>query len=164
MSESLESHKTPLTIMLDYSSAFDCVHHGRLLEKLRCAGIVGTALNILGSYLENRTQQPCCGDGASSDPTKVTYGVPQGGSLSALLFSLYINDLLTQCKDDMKVLGYADDVCLMFSFERPIDWTRVESSVRNMFEWSRQNGLLFNSKKSNYMVFGQRNAPTRPSG
>ena len=155
--ESLESQRIPLIVMLNFSSAFDCVNHGRLLEKLRCAGITDTALKVFASYLENRTQELRCGYIATSDPTGVRCGVPQGGSLSALLFSLYINDLLTMSDPDASLMGYADDICLKFRFEGPIDLNVVETSVHRVFEWSKKNGLLLNSKKSNYMIFGQPN-------
>ena len=88
-------------------------------------------------------------------------GVPKGGSLSAVLFSLYINDLLTLSDPDAWLMRYADDICLKFSFEGPIDLNVVENSVHRVFEWSKKNGLLLNLKKSNYMIFGQPNPQLR---
>ena len=129
--------------MLDFSSAFDCVHQGKLLEKIRCAGIKDSAHSILASYLIKRFQQIRCNEVLSSK-TEVRCGVTQGGSLSALLFSLYIDDLLNDNFGETGYLGYADDISLTFSFDGPIDWSLVEGAVERVFEWSRQNGLLLN--------------------
>lgn len=147
--EELEIGRVPVCIFLDFSSAFDCVPHSRLIRKLECAGITGAALRVLSSYLSGRTQQ-LKGLGSKSDFTAVDRGVPQGGSLSSIFFSLYINDLLLRSNDVITDVGYADDISLLSSARREIDWKLLENVMRRVIKWSRVNELLLNVKKSNY--------------
>ena len=44
------------SVYIDFSKAFDKVHHGLLLRKLQNAGIGGSLLKWLESYLTRRSQ------------------------------------------------------------------------------------------------------------
>lgn len=123
VSEAFEAGRVPVVTMLDFSSAFDCVNHDRLLENIKCAGIASKALDLLKSYLSKRTQSLRDSKGENSDPTTISCGVPQGGSLSALFFSLFINDLLKPDSESFQYIAYADDVSLIASFRENIDWS-----------------------------------------
>jgi len=52
----LDNHKYIGAILMDLSKAFDCLPHGRLLEKLRAYGLDGSATDLISSYLSNRLQ------------------------------------------------------------------------------------------------------------
>ena len=52
----MDSRRTPVTIHLDLSKAFDCLSHSILLDKLRFYGINEMAYNLMKNYLENRKQ------------------------------------------------------------------------------------------------------------
>ncbi len=79
-------------IYLDMSKAFDKVSHKRLLLRLRDFGFTGNILSWFGSYLQDRRQQTKI-LGATSSPSPVTSGVPQGSIRGQLLFLLYENVL-----------------------------------------------------------------------
>ena len=89
-------------------------------------------------------------------------GTPQGGSMSAILFAGYINDLLLYHRESVTYLGYADDTPIKFSFKESIDWHVVESEVSRVVKWSQENGMLLNAGKSNYMVFSLRGQDPQP--
>ena len=54
--DSLNSRKSSLNIMIDYSKAFDTVNHSILLRKLERYGICRTPLQYITSYLKDRHQ------------------------------------------------------------------------------------------------------------
>jgi len=70
-------------------SAFDCVAHLILLQRLQVAvGIGDTTLDWIRSFLSGRTQQVVYG-GEHSVTSVVLFGVPQGTVLGPLLYILY---------------------------------------------------------------------------
>ena len=77
---------------MDLSKAFDCLHHGLLIAKLKAYGLSEEAVKLLDSYLNDRSQQIKLGPYASSCE-KLFKGVPQGSILGPLLFNVIINDI-----------------------------------------------------------------------
>ncbi|XP_039296113.1 protein Star isoform X2 [Nilaparvata lugens] len=64
-------------------------------KQLEAAGVRGVALRWFRSFLRNREQQVRVGaEGCLSSPLPVTVGVLQGSVSSAILFIIFINDLL----------------------------------------------------------------------
>ena len=105
-------------VFIDLQKAFDTVNHSILLKKLEHYGIRGTVLDWFSSYLSNRKQFVSV-NGATSDHTTITCGVPQGSVLGPLLFLLYINDLPNVSKvlsfylfaDDTNIYFRSHDLC-----------------------------------------------------
>ena len=56
ISQNLDNGLFTLTIFLDFKKAFDSINHEILLLKLDYYGIRGNALELVKSYLTNRTQ------------------------------------------------------------------------------------------------------------
>ena len=76
----IADHKIVLMAMLDLSAAFDTVSHGMLLVSLEAAGIQGTALKWMESYIQDRSQIVVVKEEKSS-PEKLETGVAQGSVL-----------------------------------------------------------------------------------
>ena len=81
----LDSNRIGCGIFIDLQKAFDTVNHQILLQKLNHYGVRGIALKWFESYLTDR-QQFVSVNGYSSNPGKITCGVPQGPVLGLLLF------------------------------------------------------------------------------
>ena len=81
-----------LGIYLDIKKAFDSVNHNILLTKLYNIGIRGNMFLLFKDYLSKRNQYVFV-DGFHSQNHEIKCGVPQGGNLGHLLFTIYINDI-----------------------------------------------------------------------
>ena len=51
----LYNNEAPISIFLDLSKAFDTLNHSILLNKLKHYGITGLSLNLIQSYLRQKT-------------------------------------------------------------------------------------------------------------
>jgi len=81
-----------LSVMADYSKAFDTVHFETLILKLHKIGFTKDAILLLCSYLSNRRQYVQIDD-VTSGKLIVSNGVPQGNILGPILFNIYVHDI-----------------------------------------------------------------------
>ena len=97
---------------IDFSRAFDCLDHERLLAKLYHAGIRGLCLKLCRSYLEGREQVVSL-NGVVGQAISISKGVPQGCVLGPLFSLIYVNDIM---KIGMKgkLWAFADDTTLTY--------------------------------------------------
>jgi len=99
-------------VFLDIFKAFERVHHGGLLFKLKQLGVVDTYLNLFASYLSNRSQHVSLGIEKSA-LLFTNCGVPQGSIFGPLLFLIFANDIHKSIMSDIKL--FADDTALLYS-------------------------------------------------
>ena len=98
-----------LSILTDYSKAFDAIDHNTLLEKLQNINFVKNAIKIICSYLIERYQYVQIEDKKSS-LLPMFFGVPQGSILGPVLFNLYVAELADRTYS--KTIQYTDDTTL----------------------------------------------------
>ena len=135
-------------IYLDFSKAFDSVHHELLLRKLYYYGIRDPLLAWLRSYLSDRKLIVRV-NGHLSSPLAVNCGVPQGSVLGPRLFLVFINDLQRHITSNM--LMFADDVKLWSTVRSQNDCFSLQSDLDCLYAWSLQNYLPFNIEKCNVL-------------
>ena len=109
-----ENH-CPVNMYLDFSKAFDNLIYDILLSKLKHYGIQENALQLLSSYLKDRSQYVQL-DNVKSSSHAVICGIPQGSVLGPLLFNIYINDI-TEPSTKFDFIMYADDTTLTSTLE-----------------------------------------------
>jgi len=142
-------------IYLDFQKAFDKVPHGRLMWKVRKAGIGGKLAEWIENWLTGRKQRVVI-NGLKSEWAEVKSGVPQGSILGPLLFSIYINDLEENVSNNM--LKFADDSKLWGRVNSPEEVTSMQEDLIKLGEWSDKNSMPFNVSKCKVMHVGRKNS------
>ena len=94
----LRKQKKVYVVLLDVKKAFDTVQHAGLFNKLQKVGITGQALNFIRQWYDHSTCSVLW-NGKPSRTISISQGVKQGGVLSPVLYSLYVNDLLVELEN-----------------------------------------------------------------
>ena len=123
------------TVFFDFKKAFDTVPHRRLLEKLSQVHLCTYVVDLIESYLTERSQCVVV-NGASSQPVHVLSGVPQGSVLGPLLFIFYINTLSNlKLSGGSKLVMYADDLVLHKAIITEEEWIPFQNDINSIVQW-----------------------------
>ena len=149
--EQIENKYVTMGIYIDLTKAFDLVDHNILLAKLQAYGIRGPALNLIKSYLSDRSQYTKI-DNTKSDIKKLTCGVPQGSVLGPLFFLVFVNDMQNCTTANLRL--FADDTNIFISHKDPKLLKReAETCINNITKWLAANRLLLSKEKTNFSIF-----------
>lgn len=150
----MENTLVTVLVLIDFSNAFNAVDHDLLLAILPRLNFSTSAISWFSSYLSNRNQIVRNGQNVS-DCVHVDAGVPQGGIISPLLFSLFINLLSfnLNCSYHM----YADDLQLYFA--APADDLdqaifALNNDLSRLLVWSKNYGIFVNPNKCQAILIG----------
>ena len=157
ISHYVERDSNVYACFLDNEKAFDRIWHNGLLYKLFNIGVTGRAWHLIKhSYKEASACVMYNGHTSCSFP--IRQGVGQGRVLSAWMFLLYINDLISSL-DNLKrgaVIGdlhvptvvLADDTTLISTTH-----SGLQASLNVVHEYACQWRLCYNPTKSCVLVF-----------
>ena len=95
------------TVLMDLLKAFDCIPHDLLIAKLHAYGFSQKTVTFIYSYLKRRKQKVKVNNFLSDFLTLLS-GVPQGSLLGSILFTIFLNDLLSILKLS-DLFNFADD-------------------------------------------------------
>lgn len=139
-------------IYLDLQKAFDSVSHKLFVEKLEKLGVAGNFLNIMQSFLYNRKQYVQIGNEKSVE-RNIKYGIGQGTILGPLIFTIFINELVS-LELHSKSQFYADDgVFILCAPTNQILKQLMIDDMTQINQWLTANKLSLNVKKTKFMVF-----------
>lgn len=143
-----------ILVLLDFNKAFDSVPHAALINKLASYNTPLPLLKILYSFLHQRSFQVRV-ERTLSSVLPICAGVPQGSSLSPLLFALYTADM--NLPSPLQLQLYADDTAVSCSGRNATTLVaRVQGGLRLLLEYSRLWGLHPNPKKTQTIFLTRR--------
>jgi len=134
-------------IFLYFAKAFDKVYHSGLLKKLTSNGFDDKIVGWISSFLSDRIQRVVIGE-IASDWCELLSGMPQGSVLCPILFTVFINDMLTShpCKlfaDDSKIIGI---------IKTGLDAIQLQEDLNNLVKWFTDWRMLFNPGKCKHFA------------
>ena len=150
-----------ISVLTDYSKAFDTINHKRLLDKLVSLNFSNRMRKIIMSYLTNPHQYMQTDD-QTSPKSPVHFGVPQGSILGPVLFNVYVAVLpfiqyVAVLPSDS--IQYADDTTIYRTY-RPNgilqEIPKLKINIKTVSGWSVENGLVFNDNKVKCITFSSR--------
>ena len=143
--EGIEDRHDVDVIYLDFAKAFDKVHHGILISKLRKLNIEGKVLRWIIDFLYDRKQQVSV-EGSLSTESRITSGVPQGTVLGPVLFLVHINDIDNDIKHS-EISCFADDTRILKVIKTDTDRNLLQTDLNSVYEWANRNKMKFNCNK-----------------
>ena len=143
--------------MVDLSKAFDKVNHKILIDKFRKTTLPVQIIDVL-EYMFNNTFVNVLVNDVQTESWRLGNGTRQGGILSPLIFSFYIDDVISEISNlnegcslggvKTNIICYADDISILApsasGLQRILDVLYCRLS---------QLGLSVNFAKCSYMVF-----------
>ena len=132
---------------LDFSKAFDRIHHNRLLMILKRCGLNHGFIRWLHSYLVNRMQRISI-NGKLGPVVRATSGVPQGSVLGPYLFAVFIGTLAVNHQDS-RLVKFADDLTLVEGFFRS---SPPPSNIETVWRWTDEFKLRLNLNKCHQLL------------
>jgi hypothetical protein len=143
-------------LSLDLARAFPNTSHERLLHIMHEKGIPRWITRFVESFISDRTTKIVF-PGFKSERTRTRTGIPQGSTLSPILFLIFISDLLEEFstpKDGIIGFGFVDDTNLAaWGTTARDNCTRLERAHNKCKAWADRHGAAFEPKKYQIMHF-----------
>ncbi|CAK1590978.1 unnamed protein product [Parnassius mnemosyne] len=150
----MDNQQVTVLTLLDFSKAFNTVDFDVLLAVLSSLNISPKVIGWFHSYLRGRRQRVQIQD-TFYDWSVVKAGVPQGGVLSPLLFSIFINSI---CSDITSLYHkYADDLQIYFQCKiaaLPNTIRLINEDLIRIYHWCNSFGLKVNQLKTQAIIIG----------
>ena len=141
-------------VAIDFSKAFDSIHHPTLLNKICSSHLHPNIIRWLTCYLRGRTAA-CRYLSALSKRRIIRSGVPQGAVLSPTLYNFFTVD----CPSSARITtAYADDLTVAECFpDKTLDASHLSAHLNDSLgpitDWARENHLKIAPSKSSVTLF-----------
>lgn len=146
-------NKVPaVSVHFDLKKAFDTIDHNLLLKKLEFYGLNDLSINLMRSYLSNRSQIVKIDTESGpifSESRTIKLGVPQGSILGPLLFIIFVNDLPEFL--DAPTYLFADDTSTVVWGDEAIN--HLKRVYQRANSWFLANGLSLNESKTQLVSY-----------
>ena len=146
-------------LFIDFTSAFNTISPTILTHLLTDTEQHGNIINLIYSFMINRSQCVVTDVGMSSSRS-TSVGSPQGCVLSPVLFSLYIQHMPTPNHGSYHLITYADDTILLELLNNNVPSTLPTAAIE-LVDWFQSNELVLNVGKTKELIFSNaRDNPT----
>ena len=153
--QNTEQGLTTGVLVWDLSAAFDMIDIELFIRKLTLYGAYQKTRNWFESFLSGRTQRVRIGDALSS-PVELASGVPQGGILSPIIFTLYTADLEFWLSTS-RAFNFADDTTTdNKSKDKNEVRSKLEVDAKNVLSFMASNGLVANQSKTEFLLLNEK--------
>jgi len=97
--------------------------------------------------------------------SRTTYkGLPQGSTLSPILFNLYIKDILKYVPYDCKTIRFADDIVIICSYKDIYGIVNsLQTAFNQIYDWLGTLGLELSLVKTQFMMFNRSKKQISPT-
>jgi hypothetical protein len=141
-------------VFLDVAKAFDTVWIDGLLYKLTLLNFPSYIVHIISSYLRGRPFEASY-QTATSSRRGMRSGVAQGGLISPVLFSLYVNDMPSP-SHHVELALYADYSAVIATSRKPtLLVSYLESYLNDLQRWLSEWRIALNVSKTRAIIFAR---------
>ena len=140
------------------AKVFDSVWIKGVLFKLTILEFPSYLVKLITSYLHSRTFVDAF-QAATPSCRLMRAGVAQGGIISPVLFSLYVNNIPTPSRH-IELAQYGDDTALVATSKHPALLVKyLETHLSELEIWLREWRIAINVRKSAAVLFMTRRIP-----
>ena len=142
-----------VVVLFDLEKAYDMTWRYGILKKLHIWGIRGNLPCFIQSFLDQRILRVRIGK-TISEPRSMENGIPQGSTLSVVLFAIAVNDLLKNLSPSVGRMLYVDDLAIYYSAERMEDIEQnLQQAINSITESANKSGFRFSTSKTHCVHF-----------
>ncbi|GBN28169.1 Putative protein in type-1 retrotransposable element R1DM [Araneus ventricosus] len=148
-----ESEMVSCMISLDIQNAFNSIRWNQIKLLIHRNRVPGKIERVIYSFLRDRHIMLLEGQ-----KWKYNIGVPQGSSLSPILWLLLINEALDLREtENFLIQAYADDIIIMLMSTASYHFTGMgENILKHLEMWANTYNLTFSKNKTKYLMFKYR--------
>lgn len=146
------SNRTIATFF-DYAKAFDKVWRTGLLFKMQELGLPVRYIRYVRNFLSGRKTRVEV-NGTRSREFRLDEGLPQGSSISPILFIIFINDIDVDLDIDTAASLFADDTATWMQDGRIRGSNRVlmQGEIDKILKWAADWKMMINTDKTKSMI------------
>ena len=143
-----------MRVFLDVAKAFDIVWVNGLLYKLTILSFPSYLVKIISPYLKGRTFEASFQSAISTNRC-MWAGMNQGGIISPVLFSVYVNDIPSPYRH-VDLALYAEDTAVIGTYGQPVLlFGCLEAYIGELERWLSKWRMAINVSKSSAMLFAK---------
>ena len=147
-----------LVTFFDYEKAYDKVWRDGLIYKMQQLNLPSRFIRYVRHFLSGRKTRVEI-NGSRSDNFRLDEGLPQGSSISPLLFLIFINDIDVELDPDTTASLFADDTAAWMKDGKIRGSNRVlmQQEIDKILEWADKWKMKVNEDKTKVMVISSSN-------